>query len=75
MGSSEMSVKNYHHSLRNSPEEHSSHLLCGGSLKFNRTFQQTSTFSGTLNKKLYMTFKYATKEAVFCTLGTVINFA
>jgi hypothetical protein len=29
----ETSVKNYNHSLRNSPEEHSSHLLPGGNLK------------------------------------------
>jgi hypothetical protein len=26
-------VRSYHYSLRNNPEEHSSHLLCGGSLK------------------------------------------
>jgi hypothetical protein len=75
IGPTKMSVLNYHYSLRNSPEERSSHLLRGGSLKFNRTFQQTSTFSVRLNKKLYMTCKYATKEIVFCTLGTVINFA
>jgi hypothetical protein len=29
----EMSVINYHYSLRNDPEERSSHLLCGESLK------------------------------------------
>jgi len=74
-GPPEMSVLNYHYSLPNNPEERSSHLLRGGSLKFNRTFQQTSTSSGRLNKKLYMTCKYVTKETVFCTLGTVINFA
>jgi len=28
-----MSVRNYHYSLRDSPEERSSHLLRGGSLK------------------------------------------
>jgi hypothetical protein len=28
-----MSVINYHYSLRNSPEEHSSHLLHGRSMK------------------------------------------
>jgi len=27
------SVRNYHYTLRNDPEEHSSHLLGGGSLK------------------------------------------
>jgi hypothetical protein len=29
----EKAVINYHHSLRNNPEDSSSHLLCGGSLK------------------------------------------
>jgi hypothetical protein len=29
----EMSVRNYRHTLRNNPEERSSHLLRGGSLK------------------------------------------
>jgi len=29
----EMSVKNYHYTLRSSPEERSSHLLRGGTLK------------------------------------------
>jgi hypothetical protein len=29
----ETSVTNYHHSLRNNPEERISQLLCGGSLK------------------------------------------
>jgi len=29
----ETSAKNYHYSLRNNPEERSSHLLRGGSLK------------------------------------------
>jgi len=32
----EMSVRNYHYSLRSDPEERSSHLLRGGSLKFLR---------------------------------------
>jgi hypothetical protein len=32
-GCPEMSVRNYHYALRNIPEEHSSHLLRGGSLK------------------------------------------
>jgi hypothetical protein len=27
------SVRNYHYSLHNNPEQRSSHLLCGGSLK------------------------------------------
>ena len=34
----EMSVRNYHYSLRNDPEERSSHLLRGGSLKSRRGF-------------------------------------
>ena len=33
IGCAETSVRNYHYSLRNSPEEGSSHLLRGGSLK------------------------------------------
>jgi len=33
VGCPETSVRNYHHSLRHSPEEHTSHLLGGGSLK------------------------------------------
>jgi len=32
-GCSEMSVRNYHYSLRSNPEERSSHLLRGGGLK------------------------------------------
>jgi len=31
--SPEKSVRNYHYTLRNNPEERSSHLLRGGSLK------------------------------------------
>jgi hypothetical protein len=33
MGCPETSVRNYHYSLRNNPEERSSHLLRGGRLK------------------------------------------
>jgi len=33
IGLPETSVRNYHYSLRNDPEERSSHLLRGGSLK------------------------------------------
>jgi hypothetical protein len=33
IGCPETSVRNYHYSLRNSPEESSSHLIRGGSLK------------------------------------------
>ena len=33
VGCSETSVRNYLYSLRNKPEERSSQLLCGGSLK------------------------------------------
>jgi len=32
-GCPETSVRNYHYSLHNNPEERSSELLCGGSLK------------------------------------------
>jgi hypothetical protein len=34
IGCTEMSLRNYHYSLRKSPEERSSHLLHGGSLKW-----------------------------------------
>jgi hypothetical protein len=40
-GSSETSVRNYHYSLRNSPQERSSHLLRGGSLKSRKTFYKS----------------------------------
>ena len=33
MGCAETSVSNYHYSLRNDPEERSSHLIRSGSLK------------------------------------------
>jgi hypothetical protein len=33
IGFPETSATNYHYSLRDNPEERSSHLLCGGSLK------------------------------------------
>jgi hypothetical protein len=33
IGCPETSVRNYHYSLRNNPEEHNSHTLRGGSLK------------------------------------------
>ena len=33
IGCPEMSVRNYHYSLRNNPEDRSSQLLRGGSLK------------------------------------------
>jgi len=36
IGCPETSVRNYHHSLRNSPEERRSHLLRGGSLKWHK---------------------------------------
>jgi len=32
IGCPELSVRNYHYTLRNNPEECSSHLLCGRSL-------------------------------------------
>ena len=35
-GCPETSVRNYHYSLRNNPEERSSHVLRGGSLKLGR---------------------------------------
>ena len=36
IGCPETSVRNYHYLLRNSPEGRSSHLLCGGSLKWRK---------------------------------------
>jgi len=38
IGRPETSVGNYHYSLHNNPEERSSHLLCGGSLKSHSIF-------------------------------------
>jgi hypothetical protein len=35
-------VRNYHFSLHNSPEEHSSHILHGGSLNFNSLLSLTA---------------------------------
>ena len=36
IGCHEMSVRNYHYSLRNSPEERSCHIFRGGSLKLRK---------------------------------------
>jgi len=44
IGCSETSVRNYYCSLRNNPEEHSSHLLGGGSLR-SRTEKNSIFFS------------------------------
>jgi hypothetical protein len=38
MGCPETSVMNYHHTLRNSPEERSYHPIRGGSVKSNGKF-------------------------------------
>jgi len=43
IGGPETSVRNYHYSLRNKPEESSSHLLHGGSLKSLRSIRFTSS--------------------------------
>jgi len=43
MGCSETSVTNYHHSLRNSPEERSSHTLHDGSLNSYTDLYEMST--------------------------------
>ena len=40
----ETSVSNYYSSLRNSPEEHNSHLIGGGSLKSNIYLAQNKQF-------------------------------
>jgi len=42
IGCTETSVRNYHYSLHNKPEESSSHLLRGGSLKSRRSIRFTS---------------------------------
>jgi len=39
MGCPETSVRSYHYPPRNNPEEHSSHLLSGGSLKSGKVFR------------------------------------
>jgi len=39
IGCPEISVKNYHDSLRSNPEEHSALLLRGGSLKSSKKFR------------------------------------
>jgi len=44
----ETSVKNYHYMLRNSPEERSSHLLRGGSLKSRITTLYIVTYTAPL---------------------------
>jgi len=40
----EMPARNYHYSLRNSPEERSSPLLCGVSLKARKTFRDAEMY-------------------------------
>jgi len=39
IGFPETSVRNYHYSMRNNPEEHSSHLPRGGSVKSCKCFK------------------------------------
>jgi len=53
-GFPENSARNYHYSLRNNPEEGSSHLLCGGSLKApSNARKQSSTYFEVLELKGY----------------------
>jgi hypothetical protein len=60
IGCPRTSVRNYHYSLHNNPEECSSHLLCGGSLKSTTNFF-TFLHSDTFNSKkatLFLTLPY-----------------
>jgi len=43
---------NYQHSLRNNPEQHSSHLLCGKSLKLCRSLPTVFGVSAYCSQKL-----------------------
>jgi hypothetical protein len=62
------SVRNYHHSLRKTPEERSSHLLHGGRMKSSkeyslvRNFQDTARLSFPLQSALW-TQRGNSKEA------------
>jgi hypothetical protein len=52
IGCPETSVRKYHYSLRNNPEQHSSQVLRGVNLK-SRTYTRTSTVHRTAHKSLH----------------------
>jgi len=58
IGRPETSVRNYHHSLRNNPEERILHLLRGGSL-MSRMFVTSKTLSNA-NVEIQHRFKQIT---------------
>ena len=45
IGCTETSVRNYHYSLRNNPEQHSSNLLSGGSVRSRIVFEADTDLS------------------------------
>jgi len=53
MGCLETPATNCHYSLRNSPDERSSHLLCGVSLKACKTFLNAEMYDVALRVKYY----------------------
>jgi len=57
-GCPETSVRNYHYTLRNNPEERSSHLLRGGSLKSRKILQVLTGYSSIRLKLVLQTQFY-----------------
>jgi len=76
----ETSIRNYHYLLRNSPEERSSHLFRGLSLKSRKaryechTFCCSSCFIGEINQPVSMTFDYVAKTFNIWRQMDVITF-
>jgi len=65
IGFPETSVRSCHYSLRNNPEERSSHLLCGESLK-SRTFKDYLKLISTVDRKLAL--RAEVKNKLNCTI-------
>ena len=59
IGNSETSVRNYHYSLHNNPEERSSHVLRGGNLKSRKILDDFKETRGCCKPK---------QDALGCTL-------
>jgi hypothetical protein len=66
IGCSEMSVRNYHYSLRNSPEERSSHIIDGVSLRSHIEKTFVSSVAGcTLSDQILEIQKLESKRKFF----------
>ena len=69
----ETSVRNYNYMLRNSPEEHSSHLLRGGSLKSHITTLYVITYTAPLERSVKQEGKEGSHVAYVCRKALVVH--